>query len=69
LRSRARLDLPRCGPPTIPRPTPLKRLQGSHCRGGSKILAPVRSRLSGPSGRLWRVAGLTYLEGSAVRGP
>jgi len=27
---------------------------------------PVRSRLTGHSGRLWRVAGLTKLKGGAV---
>jgi len=43
------------------------RLQGPLCRCGPNGPAAVRSCLSGPSGRLWRVAGLALLDGSASR--
>ena len=41
-------------------------IKGPPCRCGADPTMPVRSRLTGHSGRLWRVAGLAHLGGGAV---
>jgi hypothetical protein len=41
-------------------------IKGPPCRCGADPTMPVCSRLTGHSGRLWRVAGLAHLGGGAV---